>query len=35
MNNFINFDDFDRESVEEAIEIGINEKINFILKILK
>ena len=22
MNNFINFDDFDRESVEEAIEIG-------------
>ena len=29
MNNFINFDDFDRESVEEAIEIGINEKNKF------
>ena len=24
MKNFINFDDFDKESVEEAIEIGIN-----------
>ena len=33
MNNFLNFDDFDRESVEEAIEIGINEKNKFYLGI--
>ena len=29
MKNFINFDDFDKESVEEAIEIGIKEKNKF------
>ena len=32
MNNFINFDDFDKESVEDVIEIGIKEKNKFYSK---
>ena len=29
MKNFINFDDFDKEFVEDAIKIGLDEKIKF------